>query len=206
MNSNRLFESILFWCLFLALVTNSVARPSAAEDSEFKYTYYEVGSAVYIGEEKRFLHGGERIYDLRNRYLFSEKDTFDLATCSHDESMMCFLDPLSEFSLYVPRKKGALTTWKAGNQTYIFEGWKRLPFLPSKSFVGVVHAFDNEMLEGLPKNGAHRFPQATYYIDKETRLLGMIRYSMVQDEAGDYKNNISEFYWVRGKGLPLNDF
>ncbi len=128
----------------------------------------------------------------------------DFKICAADRDMFCLDDPSYGWVLYLPRKPSEWTSWKHGDRTYFFEGWQRVAFLPASKQVAVIHAFLTSTLEKKREAKALAYPVETYYVDQQTRLVGMVRYTLRDPEwTGLNENRIDDLYWAVDGGLPL---
>lgn len=203
----QLLAAVLF--LFGLSYSNVFAKKTDEYAKEGgRYYYYLIDSPSYDVARSLVLPAyHEIIFDLNDRYVFVGKESYNLESCRLNILMMCFIDPSQGFVLYIPRIRDQWTKWKHENQTYVFEGWKHLPFLQTKFHVGVIHVFDNDMMEDRQQNGGIAYPQATFFIDKKVQLLGMMRYELSEPgHRGLNENRISAFYWAKGPGLPIADY
>jgi len=187
-----------------ALISVLAASETTAMEKKYQFNLVD---APHLSSDK-FLPGyGVLIYDLNERYIFDGTTTHALSSCKRDPLMMCFDGSPHGFLLYLPRDKKLWTTWKRGDETYVLESWKRYPFMPAKTQLAAIHVFANETLDDRKNNGGVSYPIATYFIDKNTRLVGMMRYVLGNPKhRGLNDNYIESFYWAKDEGLPLADF
>jgi hypothetical protein len=144
------------------------------------------------------------LFPVSDMYVDDGMQGRDFTLCSPQQDMLCFEDSFHGWALYLPRKPSEWTTWKAGERTYFFEGWQRVPFLPASKQVAVIHAFLTSTLEKKREAKALAYPVETYYVDQDTRLVGMVRYTLRDPEwTGLNENRIDRLYWAVDGGLPL---
>jgi hypothetical protein len=199
---------VIFLCVFSAVISFAYASDAPKKVKNKQYVFQNVGSPDYLAKENRILPAYEKLtFDLSGRYIFSGESTEEIESCRLNFSMMCVVVPSHGFFLYMPRREEMRTTWTYGDRTYIFEEWKHYPFAPTGSKLSAVHAFLTKSVEDRKKDGGVSYPTETYFIDKKTRLVGMIRYELSNPEhMGLNANYIASFYWVDGNGLPLSEF
>lgn len=199
----RKFCFVFLFALFVSGAMNALASREDAMAGQYVFQLW--GSPAYARNKGNLFPAyDELVFDLKKGLLFNGTSTYSVISCRKNKEMMCFDASSRGFLLYLPRDKRRWKKWTHSGMVYIFEGWKKYPFVPREGEIGAVHVFQAKEFD---ENNEMIYPTETFFIDKKIKLVGMVGYDLKNPGyVGLHDNNISTFYWIKGDGLPLSEF